>query len=458
VLGHYFEGMPTDPWNTVTYQTDENGVALISMQMPGFSLYGTNPVLGRAAVVHLPATAGGARIGCGLIASTSISLNMVSTVDIIGDSKVDQLNSAIENLGASNVDVLAAWMQITGMPVLSIMTFLLVSACTVLLIPAILQWLAVGYSWTLGFGGTFGVAIGTLSTWLGMLFGCSICYLLGHALFAKSFDRTKQPRSCIAQAMTRMEDTPFRLLILLRLCPLIPFNLLNYHVGASYRFTFCQSTAALIFIIPIAFVWVGMGGAIAKADLVAKGLEDSSYMNYVWAGIGVTSSLIVITSLIALCVLRRTLRPEFNSTKEITMTGMAEKASTCQRRSYCRAGADDAMPPPPPGAFGDLKPGWREIISDDGETYYFNEDTGESQWDPPLAVKASTRGSLPVGQPLPSTRGSVNPGVPSEPPPGPPPVQPSMAALPSPGVMPPPGPPPLPPGVGVASMPDMVAE
>ena len=33
-----------------------------------------------------------------------------------------------------------------------------------------------------------------------------------------------------------MEKTPLRLLIVLRLCPLVPFNLLNYYVGATYRF------------------------------------------------------------------------------------------------------------------------------------------------------------------------------------------------------------------------------
>ena len=65
VGGHYFPAMPTDPWNAVTYgPSDAQGVANIRKSMAGFSLSGTNPVLGRAVVVH---DVDGARVGCGLI-------------------------------------------------------------------------------------------------------------------------------------------------------------------------------------------------------------------------------------------------------------------------------------------------------------------------------------------------------------------------------------------------------
>ena len=64
IAGHYFPGMATDPWLAVKYASDANGVALVNVTMPQFSLEGLNPVIGRAIVVH---NAAGDRVGCGLI-------------------------------------------------------------------------------------------------------------------------------------------------------------------------------------------------------------------------------------------------------------------------------------------------------------------------------------------------------------------------------------------------------
>ena len=64
VGGHYFASGETDPWLTIEYTSDASGVAEVSLTIPGFSLNGEMPVLGRALVVH---ASQGARVGCGLI-------------------------------------------------------------------------------------------------------------------------------------------------------------------------------------------------------------------------------------------------------------------------------------------------------------------------------------------------------------------------------------------------------
>jgi len=66
VGGHYFAAGEPDPWDEipVTYTSDASGVAEISLTIPGFSLNGDMPVLGRALVVH---NAANSRVGCGLI-------------------------------------------------------------------------------------------------------------------------------------------------------------------------------------------------------------------------------------------------------------------------------------------------------------------------------------------------------------------------------------------------------
>ena len=62
---HYFPGMNPDPWDSVTYgPADAQGVAEVDKLVRSFSLAGTNPVLGRAIVVH---DAQNNRLGCGVI-------------------------------------------------------------------------------------------------------------------------------------------------------------------------------------------------------------------------------------------------------------------------------------------------------------------------------------------------------------------------------------------------------
>jgi len=65
---HYYPGMSTDPWSTVTWASGPSGVASIATTMSNFSLTGVNPVAGRAFVLH---DMSGARIACGLIPSSS---------------------------------------------------------------------------------------------------------------------------------------------------------------------------------------------------------------------------------------------------------------------------------------------------------------------------------------------------------------------------------------------------
>ena len=57
--------------------------------------------------------------------------------------------------------------------------------------------------------------------------------------------------------------------------------------------------------------------------------------------------------------------------------------------------------PPPPGTEDlDLLPGWRPVMSDDGETYYFNDDTGDSSWDAPLRNAPGSRAGSMFAPPI----------------------------------------------------------
>ena len=64
VGGHYYGDNADDPFLDTTYDSDANGAAALDLEVATVSLQSTNPVAGRAVVVHL---ANGTRAGCGLL-------------------------------------------------------------------------------------------------------------------------------------------------------------------------------------------------------------------------------------------------------------------------------------------------------------------------------------------------------------------------------------------------------
>ena len=62
------------------------------------------------------------------------------------------------------------------------------------------------------------------------------CWLLGTMpLLKKCVDKACPEPGCVKLIFHAMDDSPFKLIALLRSTPLVPFNLLNYYVGATYR-------------------------------------------------------------------------------------------------------------------------------------------------------------------------------------------------------------------------------
>ena len=112
---------------------------------------------------------------------------------------------------------------------------------------------------------------GAFCLWVGACVGAMISYALGNALLGRWLSQEMRARTFLARAENAMEKTPLRLLIVLRLCPLVPFNLLNFYVGATYRFKLWHNLVSLVFIFPGCIVWAGIGAAWHKLDLIEMG-------------------------------------------------------------------------------------------------------------------------------------------------------------------------------------------
>jgi len=217
--------------------------------------------------------------------------------------------------------------------------------------------------------------------------------------------------------MERMADTPIQALCLLRIFPLVPYNLLNYYIGASYRFTFGQASLAFLCTLPLCFTWVGVGGAIVKFRLVERGeISSDKYLPFIWSGIGCAIALVVVViGAVSYHVAQKGVEEaELPPAGSIEMSTSKKPKDIAKQESIHLCATDDGtaaavpaaggVPPPPPPPMlqhTDLLPGWRELVSEAGDTYFFNDETGESQWEPPLRPGAAAYPPPPPAAPPP---------------------------------------------------------
>ena len=159
---------------------------------------------------------------------------------------------------------------------------------------------------TLGAGFAFGVAVGTLAVSVGSVLGACAAFLAGRTL-ARGWIEGKVAANpkfrAIDEAVGRQG---FKIVLLTRLSPVFPFNLLNYAYGVtpvSFRDYLLASWMGML---PGTVLYVYLGSAVKSlADLVAGKVEGGAEQKiFFGAGLLATVAVTVLVTRIA----RRALR------------------------------------------------------------------------------------------------------------------------------------------------------
>jgi uncharacterized membrane protein YdjX (TVP38/TMEM64 family) len=171
------------------------------------------------------------------------------------------------------------------------------TVATVLFVPGSLLTIAAGL--------VFGLLIGTLAASAGSIIGASCAFLIGR-YFARSrieaMARRDEKFRAIDQAIGR---EGWKIVALLRLSPLIPFNASNYFYGITAVKFWAYVLASWIGMLPGTVLYVYLG-TIGKAGL--GGDEASSPLEYVFLGVGLVATIVVtvIVTRLAKKALRKT--------------------------------------------------------------------------------------------------------------------------------------------------------
>lgn len=160
-------------------------------------------------------------------------------------------------------------------------------AATVLFLP--------GSILTLGAGFLFGIFTGLVTVWIGATLGACAAFLVGRTV-ARDWVSSKISGK---ENFTAVDDAVgkegFKIVFLMRLSPIFPFNFLNYALGLTKIKFRDYAVASAIGMIPAEFMYVYLGSAARSlADAAAGNIEQTSAATvFFWFGL---AAAVAVTS------------------------------------------------------------------------------------------------------------------------------------------------------------------
>ena len=161
---------------------------------------------------------------------------------------------------------------------------------------------------TLAAGAIFGLVKGTVLVFFGASIGAIAAFLLARYVARGAIERKLEGRPRFQAIDRAVAGEGLKIVTLLRLSPVFPFNLLNYGLGLT-QVRLRDYAVACLGMIPGTFLYVYYGKALGSLAAVAGGAEIERDAGY-WSvfGLGLVATVIVTT--IVTRIARRALAKE----------------------------------------------------------------------------------------------------------------------------------------------------
>jgi uncharacterized membrane protein YdjX (TVP38/TMEM64 family) len=164
---------------------------------------------------------------------------------------------------------------------------------------------------TLAAGAIFGLVEGTIYTLIGATLGSSAAFLVARYLARGRIERKIAGNARFAAIDKAVGREGFKIVALLRLSPVFPFNLLNYALGLT-KVTFLQYLAASIAMLPGTLLYVYYGKAAGSLAALAGGAKtEKGAESWIFLGVGLLATIVVTTFVTRLA--GKALRQEIDS-------------------------------------------------------------------------------------------------------------------------------------------------
>ena len=200
---------------------------------------------------------------------------------------------------------------------------------TVLFIPGSILTLGSGFVFANAFGLGFGVVLATIAVFVGASLGAITAFLLGRYLLRQWVLQKLVRKYTVFEAIDKaLEAKGFRIMALLRLSPIMPFNALNYIAGVT-AISFVAYTSALVAIIPGSVFYVFLGATAGSlADSASSGGTSTTQIVVIVVGLVFGIFAIGLTSYYA----KKELRKIMKDKEEVADEDVEQRASEESRQ------------------------------------------------------------------------------------------------------------------------------
>ena len=148
---------------------------------------------------------------------------------------------------------------------------------------------------TLAAGVIFGLAKGTVFTLIGATLGASGSFLIARYVARGRIEKKIAGNARFAAIDQAVGREGFKIVALLRLSPVFPFNLLNYGLGLT-KIPFLQYLAACAAMLPGTLLYVYYGKALGSLAALASGAKTQRGPEFwIVLGVGLLATLVVTT-------------------------------------------------------------------------------------------------------------------------------------------------------------------
>lgn len=164
---------------------------------------------------------------------------------------------------------------------------------------------------TLGAGFVYGPVLGTLVVSPVSVLAATVAFLLARSVARAWVSRRVERDARFAAIDAAVADSGFKILLLLRLSPVLPFNVLNYALGLTRVRLRDYVLGSWLGMLPGTVLYVYLGSLITSASQLASGgRPDAGPWGRVvyWGGLGATLLVTFILTRIARRALRSALR------------------------------------------------------------------------------------------------------------------------------------------------------
>jgi uncharacterized membrane protein YdjX (TVP38/TMEM64 family) len=168
-------------------------------------------------------------------------------------------------------------------------------------VPGSVLTLGAGAAFGAALGPGWGVVVGTLAVWVGAAVGGLCAFMLGRLALHKLVNRLLQRWKITAALDAALREEGLKLMVLLRLSPLIPFNALNY-ILAGTSVPASKYVLALPAMLPGTVAYVYLGASVAEAARSASGGdggEAALRIGLLVAGLVLTFAAVIALSVYA---------------------------------------------------------------------------------------------------------------------------------------------------------------